>query len=735
MPASLRDLLLSIKVKVDKSAVAETDKEFAHAAKSAEKFEAATAEALRPLKKLGAQLDANIKKAQDYAKALLPAAVLSTPRTAGAPEAPSNRRAREAREMFQGPAAPETSAHDLAMLPEGALPARPEAPGDRRAREMRDAFGLSHRPLAPRPNQSLAAPDVSAFMVPEATPDFRTGPQKAVAKGIEAIRTASQTALSTAGGYVDRFNAKFDGTVRAIFNARTAMAGFAVVVAGAAIGRFFNDVIEAGGALHDMAQRTRVSVETLQVWRGIATDAGVDANSLEGVFRKLNKSMAAAARGGKLQAASFKELGVEVKNSDGSLRPIEEVLIDTGAALAGMEDDAKATAIATQLLGPAGMGLVPAFNEGADAIRKLSIEMKENVALNAAEAAALDDVGDALTRGEKKWTALKTRAIVALLPLLTTMANAFEAVSKWVLRMAKETAILQTILLAITGGALFRLVTLLGAWVTSAGGARAALAVLGQGLRTVAAFAWEFILPMLLIEDFLTFLKGGKSVFGDAMNAIFGDGGADEKRKQLLAFFKDIGAAASSLATPLAAIAGSELFKGVAKLALEGILAVLNAIGLALADNTERAEKLAASLGANLGMTKADTQAVLDAGRPEDLGGAKRDAPEQKGFAQKAAELFFGDPSKGAASQADAARNAAIAARMRQETAPHAGGLIGPVGLPTAPPAAKAVTLTDNRKIEVTVGGNATPAATGRATAGAIDATLTKDRRQTLNAL
>lgn len=701
MAGSLRELLLSLKVKVDKAAIKQTDVAFDHAAKSAQVFENGAYKALAPLKKIGEALTSNVKKARELAKALLPA---------------------------------------------GALPSRPEAPSNRLAREARDALGLSHGPHAPRPGQSLAAPDISAFMVPEATPDFRTGPQKAVAAGLAGIRSAAQSALAEAGSFVDRFNARFDGTIKAIFNVRTAMAGLAVVVAGTAIGRFFNDVIEAGGALHDMAQRTRVSVETLQVWRGIATDAGVDANSLEGVFRKLNKSMAAAARGSKIQAASFKDLGVEVKNADGSMRPIEDVLIDTGSALAGMEDDAKATAIATQLLGPAGMGLVPAFNQGAAAVRKLSAEMKENVALNAEEAARLDDVGDALTRGQKKWTALKTRAIVALLPVLEAVSGAFEKTSKWILRMAKETETIHTIILAVTAGGLFRLVTLLGSWIVRVGGARAALALFGQGLQTAASFAFRFLLPLLLIEDFLTFLAGGKSVFGRAFEEIFGPGGAQSVRDGILAVLTEVKDVLSGgIIGALTSIGTSEFFKGGAKIAAEGILAVLHAIGLALADNTEKAEALAKALRKNLealgvAPTEEGQQKTLDAGRPEDLGGAKREAPKERGFLQRAAAAVFGDSSTSPGAQADVLRNQAIAARMRQETAPHAGGAIGPLALPNvvpvAPVAAKApVTLTDNRKIEVNVGTNATPGATGRAVGGAVDAELTKDRRQTLNAL
>ncbi len=410
--ATLRELLLAVRVRVDKSAVKETDVAFDQATKSAERFETRVNAAASALTKLRTKLP--------------------------------------------------------------------------------DALGGNH-PTPPGPKgPSSVAPDI----------DTRTGPQNA----LDAFKERASAAMSSAGGAVQRFNSTFDRTAGAIFNARNAMAGFAIVVAATAIGRFVGDVINAGGELHDMAQRTRVSVETLQVWRAIATDAGVDAGSLEGVFRKLNKSMAAAGRGSKLQAESFKELGVSVENVDGSLRPIEDVLIDTGSALAKMDDDAKATAIATQLLGPAGMGLVPAFNKGADAVRKLSAEMKENVSLNAEEAARLDDVGDALARGQKKWTALKTRAIVTLLPVLEAVARAFERGSKWILRMAKETQGFLTVVGGVGAAGLLRFAFSIGSWAAKTVKGREALQLFGTSLRSAAGFALKLIAPLLIIEDFLTFL-------------------------------------------------------------------------------------------------------------------------------------------------------------------------------------------------------------------------------------
>jgi hypothetical protein len=655
---SLRELVLAIKLKVDKTAVNETNVAFDAATKSAQGFETRLTSILGKVETLGDRLrGANTKLAEAFGM-----------RTASHP-----------------------------------APPRKDAP-------------------------NMAAPDLRHFL-DTGSDDFRTGPQKA----LDGFKAKAQATFAAVGQSAQKFAKDFDSVAASIFNVRTALAGLAVVAAGSAIGHFFNDVIEAGGALHDMSQRTRVSVETLQVWRSVAADAGVDGGALEGILRKLNKSMAAAGRGSKLQAAAFKDLGVNVENADGSLRPIEEVLIDTGSALAQMDDDAKATALATQLLGPAGMGLVPAFNQGADAVRKLTAELKENVSLNAEEAARLDDVGDALARGTKKWTSIKVRIAVAVLPVLEALAGAYEKASKWTLRMAKETKTIQTVFLALTGGGLARLVVMFGTWVARVGGARAALALLGQGLRTAAGFAFRFLAPLLLIEDFLTFLAGGKSVFGRVFEEVFGPGGAKSVREGILAAFTEIGTYVNETLLPaFRGLIDNDLFKGAAKGALDAILAVLNLIGFALADNAEKAEKMAQAFRSNAaGLGLAPSTDERDAALKEGLPENRKELSGFEKFARGAVTSVFGDPLNDPAVKANTEANRA---KLEAKQAM----LNGIVPAPAAPPqpGGKPVTLNDQRKIEINVGGaNDNAGAVGRQVGTSVGTQLDKDRRQTLAAV
>lgn len=691
MAGALRELVLALKIKAEKAAITQTEQAFAAATKNGEKFEKVTAEMLWPLKKIGAQLDVNTRKARDFMKALLPA---------------------------------------------GALPSRaPEAPSNRAAREQRSALGMPNHKDAdywanlkgPRPGEaslapgSLKAPNIDDFL------DKRSGPKKA----LDAVREAAAGAASAVNDFAARFNAQFDRAAGVIFNARNALAGFVAVAAGAAVAHFVGDVVKAGAELHTMAQRTRLSVETLQVWRDVASGVNADASAVTSAFQKLSSAMAGAASGNKSQIKAFKDLGVTFKD-----RSVEDVLIDVGSAIAAVDDDAKASALAVKLLGSSGAALVPAFKGGAAAVRKLTTELRENVVMNADEAARLEEVGSAVERGTKKWIALKTRAIVILLPLIEAIAKGFEGASKWVLRMAKETSTLQTILVQLSGLGLLRLTTGLIAWTAKAGGARAAIAALGQGFQVAAGFLFRFMTPFLLIEDFLTFLAGGKSVFGRAMEEIFGPGGAKSVREGMLAVLTEIKEVLSgSIIEALKGIGESDFFKGAAKAAADAILAVLHAIGFALADNEEKAQKMADALRKNLqglGIAPSDEKlAALDADKQAQVAAVREGRPNPN---QGEKPGWFASVAGGTLEKLGVLTpRADILARAQARAGAVQGE--GVVPNPAAPPQPKNVTVTDNRKIEVTVGPNATPAATGRAVAGAVDAQLTKDQRQVLQAL
>src|SRR3990172_11755722 len=111
-----------------------------------------------------------------------------------------------------------------------------------------------------------------------------------------------------------------------------------IVAAGVAIGAAVMKMSDYGSSINDMSVRTGFSRESLQELGFAAKQTGVEMSSIEGASRKLTKAMGEAAKGSGETANLFKQLGVEIKNADGSLRPANEVFMDTIDALGRIPD-------------------------------------------------------------------------------------------------------------------------------------------------------------------------------------------------------------------------------------------------------------------------------------------------------------------------------------------------------------------------------------------------------------
>lgn len=583
-------------------------------------------------------------------------------------------------------------------------------------------FGSGISPRAPRKGGigSLAAPNIE---------DFTVKPKTA----LESLKERFNATFSAAGQKIQQASDKVDNLAGKLFNARTAIAGFAAAIVGRAIGEFIGDVVETGKSLDEMSRRTRVSVESLQGWRALIAKAGIDTSVLETSFRKLSKSARASEKATSPQAKAFKDLGVETMNAAKTgLRPIEDIMVDVGTALAGMTDDTAAAAIATQLLGPAGYGLVPAFEAGGDAVRKFLATAKENVSISTEEAERLKAVGDEVERGGKKWIGLKNRLVIALLPALEFVADKFEKVSKWLFNTAKNTQVFQTLIGALAAGGIARLVVALAAWVTRAGGARVVMGLLGQGLRSAAGFALRFIAPLLIIEDFLVFLAGGKSLFGRAFNEIFGEGGAKKVRDGLLSAFTKMKDVIGELGSAISGIGLSDLFTGAARVALDLVLLALNAIGVALSSNTDKANALAKAMGARKDKVVEDVGKLIghkvDDARPQWQPAAKDTDPAWTKWPVISSVVgrIRSHVQNDDGYRADYARNNPQLA------------VNGVVPSPTAnlPGGRKdGIVVNNNQQVHVEVNSSPNPGAVGRETAAAVTGALETDSRQTLSSV
>jgi len=212
------------------------------------------------------------------------------------------------------------------------------------------------------------------------------------------------------------------GAMRGLTGAAAGLSGalgtLAPLLSAAGLVGMVKNTIEAGNVMYDLSQATGVSVEALARFKKAAVTSGT---SLEGVSKglvKLNKAMLDAATGGKASVATFQALGINVKNTDGTLKSADRVMLEVANRFKEMPDGAVKTALALRLFGKSGAELIPMLNMGGDAIDKLKVKMTEAFAQRA------DEYSDKLAMLSGKVGALGADLTIALLPALEGITNA-----------------------------------------------------------------------------------------------------------------------------------------------------------------------------------------------------------------------------------------------------------------------------------------------------------------------
>lgn len=199
-----------------------------------------------------------------------------------------------------------------------------------------------------------------------------------------------------------------------------ALAGLASVARGA---------VDAAGGLQDAADRTGVAVEALQQWRAVAGLAGVSADDVDNSMIKLNKTLFNAANGEKKSAALFASMHIGLRNADGSIRKIEDVLPELAQAFDKTDDPATRTAMAMTLFGKSGAKLIPILAQGKGLSEALAEAQRKGIVVSQEAVSAMDDLGDAQDTVLAQMRGIAGNIVGSLAPGMTEMVS---GLSEWI---------------------------------------------------------------------------------------------------------------------------------------------------------------------------------------------------------------------------------------------------------------------------------------------------------------
>ena len=187
-----------------------------------------------------------------------------------------------------------------------------------------------------------------------------------------------------------------------------------------------NDIAKSGDEIDKESQKLQISAELYQKLAYAMDMSGSSIGDISKGIKNITNELAKAEKGTEGAGAQFEELGITLKNTDGTMKDAETILMETIDALANMENETQRSKTANDIFGKSYSELLPLLNEGSDGIHALMQEAEDYgmvMSNDAVKASAKYD--DSLTRLNKTIKGVKTRIVQEFLPSLADIADGF----------------------------------------------------------------------------------------------------------------------------------------------------------------------------------------------------------------------------------------------------------------------------------------------------------------------
>ena len=306
-----------------------------------------------------------------------------------------------------------------------------------------------------------------------------------------AARVTGSEAVSKLTGSINQAGTAAAGLLRSAGPLGGALGALAPAVTIGGITALAMKSLEAADAMHDLSQRTGVSVEALSKFKKAAGLSGTDIDAVAKSLAKFSKALYE----GKADSA-LATLGLSAKDASGKLKSADAIMLEVANRFKTMPDGIEKTALSMQLFGKSGAEMVPLLNMGGDAIEKMGGKMTTAFAQKA------DEYNDKLVMIQGKIGGMATSLTIALIPALDAVASAVLAVTDAITKLPDW---LQTVIgLTIAFGVAL---TVLAPAIVLVSGLLTSLAGIGLG-ATLAGWAGA-IVPVVtglatLVAGFIT---------------------------------------------------------------------------------------------------------------------------------------------------------------------------------------------------------------------------------------
>jgi hypothetical protein len=172
----------------------------------------------------------------------------------------------------------------------------------------------------------------------------------------------------------------------------------------------------------NLSRTMGMTTEAYQEWDYVLKTVGSSAEAAQGDISKLAEKAQDAATGSGEAAELFAQLGIKVKDSQGTFKSQSELFDEVITKLSRMKDETERNAIASKLLGSTGEKIIPLLDKGAAGLeesKKMAHEF--GVVMDEEALAALKDVTLAANDFDEAGEGLKNTIAVGMAPAVENL--------------------------------------------------------------------------------------------------------------------------------------------------------------------------------------------------------------------------------------------------------------------------------------------------------------------------
>lgn len=307
---------------------------------------------------------------------------------------------------------------------------------------------------------------------------------------------------------------------------QTALRVAAILVAGKvvkSIAGIATETAKLGDEVSKIADKLGVSTDALQEFRFAAQLTGVPIRTADLALQRFTRRTAEAAQGEGEAKAALKELGVQLVDTEGKLRPVSDLLADAAEGLKNAKTQGDRLRLSFKLFDSEGAALVNTLKGGRDAFNAMAEEARATGGIFDKDLIrASVEFTDQQTKMKLVLQGVKNIIAKELLPFMIRMTNRIigwvkanrELLRGKIVEFIQRTLLMGRRLMRFFGR-LFDAFNELPKASKLILGVAAAVAVLAVIMQSPVAMLLIIVaLVALLIDDFETWEEGGDSLFG-----------------------------------------------------------------------------------------------------------------------------------------------------------------------------------------------------------------------------